>query len=462
MFPGAAKDGVIPKMDGLRVEASHGAPAGARSPVRSMRILLIAYRFPPQGGSGVQRPAKMVRTWVGDGHDVTVLTSPAHTVPVQDAELLSEVPSSVEVVTAADRSLARLLARWRERVRGTPAGALDLPLRYAQAVVQTFMTPDPHAGWLVPGMLAAGRIVGSDRPDVIVATGPPWSPVVAGAVTARRHGIPFVIDYRDPWSATYFNKPDRLFPRILNPHLERWVVGGADGVMAAHREVLRRLRPLFGADAPICMWVPNGYDPDDIHPDVSIDTDCFTLTYTGSFLNLRNPRVLIETLDRLLADGTVDPERFRLHLAGNVSMATRYATPGGPLARAMRVDGYVSHSESVRLLQKSTANLILEIGVGGRNYHSPGKVYEVFAARRPVLLLCPEGTTTHLARRMGGTWVAHPERPGEIRRAVVEMVEAWREGRLARLPDPKRLRFYERAHQSRRALRLIARASGIE
>lgn len=438
-------------------------PGGVRvDPIRKdrpVRILLVAYRFPPQGGSGVQRPAKMVKVWHREGHEVRVLTTRADAVKVQDDALLADVPDQVEVVTAPDPSPGPAVDRVRQRLRRTRIGAvIDRPLGYLQGALQALGAPDARAGWLFPAVERILSIHREFRPDVIVATGPPWTPALAAALASRLTGVPLVIDYRDPWTGTYFGRREFFLARHLNPHLERFVLATASGVAGAHREVLRRLRPMMRGRRPLRQWIPNGFDPDDI-PEVAArpDPGVFTLTYTGGFFTLRNPRVFIETLESLLDEGVIAPERFRLRLAGTVDLARRAMRDDGPLLARSEIRGYVSHDESVALLRESTANLILEVGMGGKNHHSPGKVYEVFACARPVLLLCPDGVTPHLGRRLGATWIAPPEDPAAIRAAIVDLYRAWDEGRLTDVPDSDHLRFYERGYQGRRMLRLLQR-----
>lgn len=419
----------------------------------------MAYRFPPQGGIGVHRPAKMVKTWARSGHAVCVVTSPVKGSKYIDEALMREIPRSVSVHTARDLSIGPVLDKLRERLLLGPLRFLAKPLGYLQAWVQLWAIPDPRDGWLWPSYFATLRLARSFAPDVIVVTGPPWTPAVATTLVSQRTGIPFVLDYRDPWSESYFRRPLPQLSIKVNPAIERWVLARAGGVSAAHREILRRIRPLFSARRPICMWVPNGYDAEDFAEPGIVPEDRFTLTYAGSFLTYRVPKVFIQTLEAMMKEGLIDPARFSLRLAGHVDVVKKFCDPAGPLLGAIDFRGYVAHADAIRLLQSSTANLILEVGVSTTNFYVPAKVYEVFAAARPVLLLCPEGTTPHLSRSIGGVWIAHPEDAEGIRKAVLAMVSAWKAGTLDRRPNPERLRFYTRPHQAERMTKLLSRVA---
>jgi hypothetical protein len=105
-------------------------------------------------------------------------------------------------------------------------------------------------------------------------------------------------------------------------------------------------------------------------------------------------------------------------------------------------------------------SFVLEAEQEGRNHHTPGKFYEVLQVGRPVLLLCPEGTTSHLARRIGGCWIAHPKDEAAIRMVVLDMIERWESGAPMPRVNTHRLRFYDRAHQANRYARFLASLIG--
>jgi O-antigen/teichoic acid export membrane protein/glycosyltransferase involved in cell wall biosynthesis len=438
------------------------------------RILLLAYRFPPQGGGGVQRPLKWAKYWSREGARVAVLAGPARASPLTDPTLLAELPEEVRVVRAPDLGPLPLLRRILEG-RRWPRVA-DRMLVALVWLAQRLSVPDGAAGWILPAVLRGFLLAGRFRPTHLVATGPPWSTFVAGRALAGLLRLPLVLDYRDPWSATYLPIPRRGLGPRLAPATERWVLRGAAGVLAAHGAILERLRPWLPPGL-LRMWVPNGYDTEDFreagtpldsgpgdasapqagHRAEADPGGLFTLTYTGGFFTWRTPETLLRVLDALVEEGRVDPRRFRLRVAGSARRLG--ALLDGRLVGMVRMEGYVPHHVSVRLLRESTANLVMEGDLGERNLHTPGKFYEVVYARRPVLLLCPEGVTTRLARRVGGCLVAHPKDAEAIRGALLRLYEAWSRGESLPRPEPERIRFYDRAHQARRAMKFLERVA---
>ena len=89
-----------------------------------MKILQIAYHYPPMGGAGVQRALKFSKYLPLEGITPVVLAGldPHY---VQDASLLADVPSGLEVHRVPFSPwLARLAARRRAQAGAArPAGA---------------------------------------------------------------------------------------------------------------------------------------------------------------------------------------------------------------------------------------------------------------------------------------------------------------------------------------------------
>jgi glycosyltransferase involved in cell wall biosynthesis len=418
------------------------------------RILYIAYRFPPQGGGGVQRPVKTVKAWRKRGVSVAVLTATSKTAKLRDPTLLNDIPSGVPRIVAPDPNLPQLIRGWRMWM-SKRSRLLARLLVGVQWLAHWFSVPDAAGGWFLPGLWQGWRAYRKFRPDVILVTGPPWTPFLVGGVLSRLTSTPLVLDYRDPWTATFLSVPRQGLGQMVSPLLERALLRCASGVTTAHRAVFRHLGAMLPPTTPR-LWVPNGFDPDDFdHPTpVASEEDGkpFTLTYTGGFFVWRSPETLFRVLGDLMTDGVVDRRRFRIVLAGSVEPALEFCPEGSPLAEVVESKGYLPHRESIRLLQESTVNLVLEGELGGPNRHTPGKFYEVLYSGRPVLLLCPAGTTTALANRVGGCVSAHPDDANAIRSAVLKLYETWLQNRPLAVPRRESLLFYSRIHQAERLL----------
>ena len=63
--------------------------------------LLISYAFPPVGGAGVQRTAKLVKFLHEFGISPSVLTVRNPSVPLRDEALMRDIPAGTRIIRAA-------------------------------------------------------------------------------------------------------------------------------------------------------------------------------------------------------------------------------------------------------------------------------------------------------------------------------------------------------------------------
>src|SRR5262249_15352315 len=64
-------------------------------------------------------------------------------------------------------------------------------------------SPDSAMFWMRPATKAAVEACTRNASQVVWATGGPWSSLVIGRNVSRRTGIPYVLDFRDPWTLSH-------------------------------------------------------------------------------------------------------------------------------------------------------------------------------------------------------------------------------------------------------------------
>ena len=194
------------------------------------RVLLVAYYFPPVAASGSMRPLGFCRYLQAHGWIPHVLTTdsassyPWHPI---DHELMSRVPTGMDLDIVPYVDPLHRLIRLRNAVNtfvkngvgskpahgSTPvctnrAVASVISSRWAIAketlLESLFAFPDPQAAWEMPAILRGAALKGEKRPNVVLATGGPWTSLLVGRGIAQRLSVPLVIDYRDPWTSNPF------------------------------------------------------------------------------------------------------------------------------------------------------------------------------------------------------------------------------------------------------------------
>jgi Glycosyltransferase Family 4 len=363
--------------------------------VPARRVLLVAQLAPPSPLSAARRVAGLARHLARLGHEVTVLTS-----------MLSgrgPVPGAARVVRTRDLLAGGL--NWRRaNFAALEGGAAE----YAPpSRVSTLLVPDPAAvSWLpfaIPRALRLARAA-----DCAITSAPARSTHLIGLALARA-GLPWVADFRDGWRFED-QRPPWAHPALdsLDAALERAVARRADACVGVTEPITRDLRDRLGARAET---ITNGFDPDD--PDLAAadapPVAPHTVVHTGSLAyGGRDPAPVIEALRLLQADDV------EVLFAGPVS-AAEWATIEAPGVRA-RALGSLPRPQALAL-QRSAGALLLITGDEQASI-ATGKLYEYFAAGRPILVLGERSEAARLVRETGAGLVTSATDPARIAQAL--------------------------------------------
>jgi glycosyltransferase involved in cell wall biosynthesis len=390
---------------------------------RRRRVLVVHYFFPPLGGAGVPRVLKFVKYLPELGWDVTVITSgeQAHWYGVRDESLLADIPAGVRVVRAPEIPVAQL----RRRLTN-PLARLRAPM-----LAQYVGWPDATAGWLPAATAAAARLARSWQPDVVFSSSFPYTSHLVALAASRAAGVPWVADFRDPW--TLNPQPDptpRLLTRI-NSSAERRLVRRADRIIVVDDRL-----DLVGLDRadPRRVTIPNGIDDADIpstsDSDAEPPDDRFRLTYVGSLYGDRDAAPVLEAIATLASAGRVDPRRFEVSIVGNVWLNGRL---GADSPVSVVLTGYVDRDQALSEMRTASALLFY---APASTWAPSSKIFEYLACGRPILAVArPDNLAYRLVEELQAGAVADPREPAAIERAVAELYDRWLAGSLAVAPS---------------------------
>lgn len=354
------------------------------------RVLVITYYWPPSGGSGVQRWVKFSKYLPENGWQPVIYTPENPDLTTRDKTLGEEIPECAEVIRRPifePYSLGRRLfgkdAASQTEVNPINAQHKSLKQRLMMAIRGNFFIPDPRCMWIGPSVRFLKKYLHRHPVDIIVSTGPPHSMHLIARKVALATGIPWIADFRDPWTKMFYFKHLHLGRWAGHRHrvLEQKVLDDASVIVAVSPLVQQDFKDM--TTTPVKL-ITNGYDESDFEQVVEPD-GYFNLVHTGLFASDGNP----ESLWKALADKCrTDPEfkdMLRIRLAGKtdreIIMSIREYGLDGNLFDL----GYQSHQTAVRE-QKGASVLLLPLRKEPE-YKAvlPGKLFEYLASCRPVL-----------------------------------------------------------------------------
>lgn len=154
-------------------------------------VLLVAHQLPPLGGPGVRRPASWVRAWPRHGVVPHVVSAPAedgarfHGYPIlHGSDDGLEGTEVVRVPTPPPSGVAGALVR-------------SLPPRIAWTLCHRRLR-EPESPWGAAALPVAVDLARRTGARVVVSTSQPYEAHAVGCEVARRLGLPWVADFRDP------------------------------------------------------------------------------------------------------------------------------------------------------------------------------------------------------------------------------------------------------------------------
>jgi glycosyltransferase involved in cell wall biosynthesis len=386
------------------------------------RAMIIATNFPPDAAVGTLRTLRLVRHLAETGWKVTVVTAASEGFrrgTVIDPALLDRVPPAVEVIRARALRPAERLGHafgltGRRGPVPSPAQPDTVPvspapvspgwLRQIKRAVQACLAlPDAEVSWLLPAV-ARGWSEGRRRPpDIIFASGPPFTAHLVASLLSGWLRTPLVLDFRDPWARAPWREDRFEFERRAWRVLERLVVRRADAMIVTTETNCRDFQNAYDrAISQRFHVVANGCDTTEFTglPGDRQARETFVLLHAGSLYGARNPAPLFRALRRAIDSGRIETGRFKLRFVGRASLSgvnLPAVIADAGLDRVVEFGGHAPRRTVIEEMRQASALLILQPIT---TFSIPAKLYEYMAAGRPILALAePGGETARLVER---------------------------------------------------------------
>ena len=410
-----------------------------------MNILALAYLFPPDSGSGTYRSLYFLNHLVNFGDEVTVITAKEEDFAPGtnlDYELQSIVSNRIRVVRASVIRPVERLLRLRDTLkrfagRRVPSAREKLPhssgsrRSWTQSIKDTITDvltcPDEHVGWIPDAIRQAGRVMRSTSIDCIYATGGPWSALVAGALLKRKHEIPLVLDFRDPWTSNPYTKYQSALINGCGRILESFCIRSADFIIANTEDVREDfVRRYPNIRCERFVTITNGFErmsPNNTQP----RNQKFTLVHAGELYLSRNPANFFRAITLLLREKRIPENEILIRLVGGCSTAgeTGSILETEVLKHVVEITPRVSHSIALQYQMMADALLIFQTGFP---LQIPRKLYEYMSLRKPVLAITEPKSATARVVEESKVGIVADQSVEAITDAVSRLYELWKTG----------------------------------
>ena len=378
------------------------------------RVLVITYYWPPTGGSGVQRWVKFIKYLHLEGWESVVYTPENPERTSYDETLIDDVYHGLEIIRRPIREPYQIYRRIMGKCASTDiktmvknfaaadgdvvtpisSGRKSFKQRLSLWIRANLFVPDPRVGWVRPSVRFLKKYLKDHPVDAIVTTGPPQSMHLIGQRLHRALGIPWIADFRDPWTKMYYLRHLPLTKRSWRRlhEMEESVAREASAVLTVTPMVQEYFKGL--TDRPVAM-ITNGFDDIDFLGNLFPAPDGrFNLVHTGLFAADGNPLVLWKVLGEMAAESEDFKKQLRLRFAGKVDKEVMDSIREAGIGDAVVNLGYCNHKKAI--WEQCAASLLLLPLRNDPEYRVilPGKLFEYLASKKPILGIGQEDGAT--------------------------------------------------------------------
>ncbi len=428
---------------------------------REKRVLMICAAFPPSGGAGVQRSAKFAKFLPQFGWTPIVWTcGPLADLP-RDESLLNELPPQVDVrvpsrwhfsgsqFKANDRPMSAAAVSDVKRISRSARWANGLAWRLDRWTrpMRQAMVPDQQVFWALASVAELRRVIRRERIDVIYSTYSPASNHLLGWLLKRSTGRPWVSDYRDLWTDDCWYPFSRgpIWRRSADRWLQRRFLEAADAMVGVSPDQTRILSDHVPHRRDRFTTIYNGVDLDDfgeLVPSAPVRSERFVLAHVGRFTRERVKDEMLEGFARFARYLNDDRYRFELRIVGQMPAELRRAVQETGICCEAR--GYASHRDAVQEMTSADALLLQYPHETNADTAISGKLFEYFAAGRPILMIGPAGSATRRLVESFEAGIGTDMRADDVCAALRRYWELWNSDRMPRGCERWRLQGFTR------------------
>lgn len=361
------------------------------------RVLILTYYWPPGGGAGVQRWLKFVKYLPGFRWEPIVYAPENPEYMALDDSLEKDIPPGTKILKTkvwepyeAYKKLVGL--KKEDKIAAAFVSEKKKPKNTEGLAVWirgNIFIPDARRFWIRPSAKYLSNYLKNNPVDMIVSTGPPHSMHLIAMKLREKFRIPWVADFRDPWTRISYYNELKLIARSDRRHkmLEKNVLEKADSVIVVSEGMKEDFNEIYDRDYKV---IHNGFDEEDI-PDIEVTPDeNFSIAHIGVLAKSRNPEVLWKVLRDICRENEQFKNDLEIKLVGKVDVHVQDMIRSYELEKNLRLIPYLPHKQVITEQRKSAVLLLLIHDTPKAKLILTGKIFEYLAARRPVLCIGPE------------------------------------------------------------------------
>jgi glycosyltransferase involved in cell wall biosynthesis len=346
------------------------------------KVLIISYRFHQKEKIGAVRIRGLAKFLPEFGWEPIILTEKYQS---QQDDAFSIIETDEWTFWKKIKPLSifqndNISSRHQIRVRSQKSASAFIFL--FNIIQEVFTFPTMYSIWARRAFEKGYDLLNQEPIDAIISSSSPVSTHLIARCLKERTHIPWVADFRDPWTQNHYYHYSNLRKKIER-NLEIKTISAADHLVSVSEHFCEKLG-LLHKNKEISI-IYNGYDPDDLQNTEKISGK-FSITYTGNiYSGSQDPDPLFRALRELLAHDLLDTADLEVNFYGGINRELSQNVQKYNLQNYVKFHGTVSREDALK--SQKTSQLLLLLSWNDLNEKGviPAKIYEYLAAKRPIL-----------------------------------------------------------------------------
>jgi len=362
-----------------------------------LKLCLISRYFPPMMGSGAPRMEDLTDTLADLGQETHVVTI---------------VPPRGFPRTEAKRSYSR---------RGRRVYRVKIPERIPRLLYPVLSTIQLFSQTL--------RVILRERVDLVLATVPNEDSGLAGWLTAKITGRPFILDVRDDWEMILIEESEGVegvLSKIIY-YLFNYIYRSADRVVCTSETLRRRISARRRSERGV-RKITNGIRPErfnrarkrveETRRRYGIKGE--TAVFTGTLSRHQSPSQIVYAAKELKSRGS----KVSVLAAGGGPLLNSLQRLSEELEEPLRFLGPISREEAAELIAASDIGIITLRDSGPSRSMIPLKFFDYVAGRLPIAAsIPPDCEIAQIIREEELGIVVKAEDPIDLASAIDKLAE---------------------------------------
>jgi hypothetical protein len=362
-----------------------------------MKVLMITPTYPPTNGSHVLRMLKMANVLAESGIEVHVITYEIEeNHPQYDSKILENVDKRIKIHRAPIGFLhRRAYSTFKEQTKGhynkpnkSKIGIKEMIYKFVSRHKNSLLFPDTMIDWLFSVIRFENKrnLINTISPDLILSCSMPSSVHIISYVLHKKYGIPFYLDYADPWVylGNYNEKSIRFkIERWMEKKILKSAVGysfSAPGCADLYIEKYnlpkdRVITCMSGYERKLIELSNQHYKTNEYKKTSSL----VTFTYGGALHSyVRDPIPFFKAL------ANISDDNISIKIRTDDVTRIKLLVEEFKVSKYVEVDSYIKFNDYY--LEMLNTDVILFFG-NKNDIQVPGKIFNCIATGKPILYI---------------------------------------------------------------------------